>query len=104
LSIFLLIILSTFAQFQLELCDKRQLDLHSLKGMRIERDQLFLQLHDVALVYSTRQRLQLLPNLMRVIDSTKVKSNLPRDVGCNDPYNLILLAIKSKLLLVVCWI
>jgi hypothetical protein len=45
LSILLLVVLSTVAQFQLEFLDTHQIVLYSLKGMRIERDQLFLPLH-----------------------------------------------------------
>jgi hypothetical protein len=45
--------------------------------MRIERDQLFLQLHDVVFIDSIKQRIQLLLELMRAIDSTDVKTNLP---------------------------
>ena len=81
-----------------------QIVLHSLKGMRIERDQLFLQLHDVVLVNWVEQGFHLLPELVKIINSTKVKMNLLQDIGLNDPYNIILLDINNKLQLIVCCI
>jgi len=102
-SIPLLIVLSTFIQFQLKFFGTRQIVLHSVKRMRIERYQLFLQLHDMALIDLVEQWLHLLPNLMREVNSTKMKLNLPRDVGHDDPYSLILLAINNQLFLVICW-
>jgi hypothetical protein len=69
--------------------------------MSIERDQLFLQMHDVALIDSIEQQLQLLPDLTMTVDSTKVEMNLPQDVGNDDPYNLILLPINKNLRMVI---
>jgi fumarate reductase subunit D len=76
LSILLLIVISTFSQFQLEFLDTCQIILHSFKIMRIERDKQFLQLHDVALIDSVEQGFQFLLDLMRIVDSTNVKINI----------------------------
>jgi hypothetical protein len=92
---FLLVIISTFSQFQLEFLHTRQIVLYSIKGMRIERDQLFLQLHDVFFIDFVKQRLCLLLELMREVDSNDVKMNLLRDIGHDEPHNVILLAIKN---------
>jgi hypothetical protein len=53
-----------------------QIVLYYVKRIRIERDQLFIQLHDVALINSVEQQLYLLPKLMREIDSIEIKLNL----------------------------
>jgi hypothetical protein len=75
LSILLLVVLSKFTQLQLEFLNTRQIVLHSIKGMRIERDQLFLQLHDVAFVDSVEQCIQLLLEHMWIVKFTKMKIN-----------------------------
>jgi hypothetical protein len=74
----------------------RQIVLYSMKRMRIERDRLFLHVHDVALVDYVEQQLQLLPDLMREFDFTDVKLNLPRYIGPHDPHSLILLSINNE--------
>jgi hypothetical protein len=81
-----------------------QIVLYSLKRMGIERDQIFLQLHDVVLIELIEQQIWFLLALMREVDYTEVKLNLPRDVGHNDPYNLILISINNKLHPMLCWI
>jgi hypothetical protein len=60
-SIFLLIIISTFSQYLLEFLHTHQIVLYYVKGTTIERDQLFLQLNDMAFIDYVEQRLQLLP-------------------------------------------
>jgi hypothetical protein len=74
-SIFLLIIISTFSQYLLEFLHMHQIVLYYVKGTTIERDQLFLQLHDMAFINYVEQQIQLLPELMRVVDFTNVKMN-----------------------------
>ena len=85
LSILLIIFISTFTQFQLDLFEIHEIVLHYVKIMRIERDQLFIQLHDVSFIDFVKQRLHLLPDLMRVFDSIDMKMNLPRDIDDDDP-------------------
>jgi hypothetical protein len=104
LSMLLLIVLYTFTQFQVEFFDTRQIVLYSVKGMRIKKYQIFIQLHDVALIDSVEQGIKILLDLMRVFDSIEVEINLSCDIGCDEPYNLILLAINNKVFLIFYWI
>ena len=61
LYILLLVVIYTFSQFIIDSFDTCQIVLHSLKGMRIKRDQLFLQPHDMDFIDYVEQPLQLPP-------------------------------------------
>jgi hypothetical protein len=78
-----------------------QVVFNSFKRERIQRDQLFLNLHNLTFINFIKQSLQLLLDNIQIVDPTCMKVNLPRDVGCYDSYNLILLPIDDKILLVI---
>jgi hypothetical protein len=101
LSICLLIILPTFAQFQLQFLNTCHIVLNHFKGMQIKGDQLFLHLHNLAFIDFVKQRLQLLPNFMRKIDLACIKVNFLRDISRDDLDNLIFLPVNDKIYLVM---